>query len=271
MLFGVFALLGAGLGRARPPPADAAALRRLLRRHRRHRHRHGQRRAALATSAPPAWPSSAPSIAMAHLAVGRRLGRHLAALGRRPRPATSSWSGWSLSFVIGVVLLRPAGRRSTRPRLAREPLADHRLRRAVRRVRRWARSPTWCPPTTRPIEPGVPPATPRPPSTASADAGQRPAGRAPRRLPRHRPRVRVRARGRGPARPPRRRRSITDLACERVDYSAGRGICLTADRGAVTTYGATIFDQDLADRRHPRPARPAQPHPGVGRRPPRRP
>ncbi len=39
--------------------------------------------------------------------------------------------------------------------------------------------------------------------------------------------------------------AITDLACERVDYSAGRGICLTADRGAVTTYGATIFDQDL--------------------------
>ncbi|MGZ4709789.1 MAG: TolB family protein [Acidimicrobiales bacterium] len=39
--------------------------------------------------------------------------------------------------------------------------------------------------------------------------------------------------------------AISDLACERVDYSAGRGICLTADRGAVTTYGATIFDQDL--------------------------
>jgi hypothetical protein len=39
---------------------------------------------------------------------------------------------------------------------------------------------------------------------------------------------------------------ITDLACERVDYSGDRGICLTADRGAVTTYGATIFDQDLA-------------------------
>ncbi len=38
---------------------------------------------------------------------------------------------------------------------------------------------------------------------------------------------------------------LTDLACERVDYSAGRGICLTVDRGAVTTYGATIFDQDL--------------------------
>ena len=39
--------------------------------------------------------------------------------------------------------------------------------------------------------------------------------------------------------------AITDLSCERVDYSAGRGICLTADRGAVTTYGATIFDQDM--------------------------
>lgn len=38
---------------------------------------------------------------------------------------------------------------------------------------------------------------------------------------------------------------LTDLACDRVDYSGGRGICLTADRGAVTTYGATIFDQDL--------------------------
>ena len=39
--------------------------------------------------------------------------------------------------------------------------------------------------------------------------------------------------------------AVSDLSCERVDYSAGRGICLTVDRGAVTTYGATIFDQDL--------------------------
>ena len=39
---------------------------------------------------------------------------------------------------------------------------------------------------------------------------------------------------------------VTDMTCERVDYSGGRGICLTVDRGAVTTYGATIFDQDMA-------------------------
>lgn len=37
-------------------------------------------------------------------------------------------------------------------------------------------------------------------------------------------------------------RFATSLACDRVDFSAGRGICLTSDRGVVTTYGARIFD-----------------------------
>ena len=35
---------------------------------------------------------------------------------------------------------------------------------------------------------------------------------------------------------------IDGLTCEVVYYAAGRGICLTADRGVLTTYGAQIFD-----------------------------
>jgi len=37
-------------------------------------------------------------------------------------------------------------------------------------------------------------------------------------------------------------RSLTPLACERVHYAAGTGVCLRADRGAVTTYKALLFD-----------------------------
>ena len=56
--------------------------------------------------------------------------------------------------------------------------------------------------------------------------------------------ARVRAHGRRPPRPPRRsRHHRPDLRAGRL--LGGRGICLTVDRGAVTTYGATIFDQDL--------------------------
>jgi hypothetical protein len=35
------------------------------------------------------------------------------------------------------------------------------------------------------------------------------------------------------------------LVCERVHMANGRGICLSADRGAVTTYSATLFDKDF--------------------------
>ena len=39
-----------------------------------------------------------------------------------------------------------------------------------------------------------------------------------------------------------RRRFIGGMSCEVVAFSAGRGICLTAERGALTTYAATLFD-----------------------------
>lgn len=38
-------------------------------------------------------------------------------------------------------------------------------------------------------------------------------------------------------------RAVVDLACERVDYRAGVGVCLQADRGFVTTYRALVFDE----------------------------
>jgi len=41
------------------------------------------------------------------------------------------------------------------------------------------------------------------------------------------------------------RRVIATLSCDRVDYAGGRGVCLTAARGALTTYSAIVFDQDF--------------------------
>jgi hypothetical protein len=35
----------------------------------------------------------------------------------------------------------------------------------------------------------------------------------------------------------------TPLACDRVHYAGGRGVCLTASRGVVTTYTAIMFDE----------------------------
>jgi hypothetical protein len=49
---------------------------------------------------------------------------------------------------------------------------------------------------------------------------------------------------------PKIARALTSLSCERVAYAAGRGICLTADRGAITTYGADIFDSKFRVTRH---------------------
>ena len=38
-------------------------------------------------------------------------------------------------------------------------------------------------------------------------------------------------------------RFVARLRCERVHMAAGRGVCLTADRGVFTTYGAVLFDR----------------------------
>ena len=38
------------------------------------------------------------------------------------------------------------------------------------------------------------------------------------------------------------RRALPAWSCERVDYAAGRGVCLVAERGVLTTYAAVIFD-----------------------------
>ncbi len=37
-------------------------------------------------------------------------------------------------------------------------------------------------------------------------------------------------------------RTATALHCDRVHFAAGRGVCLEAERGAVTTYAAVLFD-----------------------------
>ena len=37
-------------------------------------------------------------------------------------------------------------------------------------------------------------------------------------------------------------RQATELNCERVHFAAGRGVCLDARRGAITTYAAILFD-----------------------------
>ena len=37
-------------------------------------------------------------------------------------------------------------------------------------------------------------------------------------------------------------RHVTELECDRVDFAGGTGVCLTADRGVVTTYSAVVFD-----------------------------
>jgi hypothetical protein len=39
--------------------------------------------------------------------------------------------------------------------------------------------------------------------------------------------------------------ALTDLRCERVDVAGDRGLCLSADRGAVTSYHLSVFDADF--------------------------
>ena len=41
------------------------------------------------------------------------------------------------------------------------------------------------------------------------------------------------------------RRYVSPLQCDRVHFAAGRGLCLEADRGVVTTYRAHIFDREF--------------------------
>jgi len=41
---------------------------------------------------------------------------------------------------------------------------------------------------------------------------------------------------------PDARRAATPLECERVAFAGGRGICLQASRGILTTFGAVVFD-----------------------------
>jgi hypothetical protein len=40
-------------------------------------------------------------------------------------------------------------------------------------------------------------------------------------------------------------RAASGLTCERVDFAGGRGVCLQADRGVVTTYHGVIFNSRL--------------------------
>lgn len=48
---------------------------------------------------------------------------------------------------------------------------------------------------------------------------------------------------------PQRGRFVGGLDCERVYFAAGRGICLQADRGVITTYNAVLFDDQLRTTR----------------------
>jgi hypothetical protein len=42
---------------------------------------------------------------------------------------------------------------------------------------------------------------------------------------------------------PNARRAVAPLECERVAFAGGRGICLQASRGILTTFGAVVFDK----------------------------
>lgn len=44
-------------------------------------------------------------------------------------------------------------------------------------------------------------------------------------------------------------RSVGPMSCDRVHYAAGSGICLEAQRGAVTTYRGVLFDAHFAVRK----------------------
>lgn len=44
-------------------------------------------------------------------------------------------------------------------------------------------------------------------------------------------------------------REVAPLACDRVHFAAGSGVCLTAERGALTVYRAVLFDAHFAPRK----------------------
>ena len=44
-------------------------------------------------------------------------------------------------------------------------------------------------------------------------------------------------------------REVAPLACDRVHFAAGSGICLAAERGALTVYRAVLFDAHFAPRK----------------------
>jgi hypothetical protein len=44
-------------------------------------------------------------------------------------------------------------------------------------------------------------------------------------------------------------RQVAPIACDRVYYAAGAGVCLIAERGALTVYRAVLFDNRFAIRR----------------------
>ncbi|MEO8681308.1 MAG: hypothetical protein ABI665_19820 [Vicinamibacterales bacterium] len=55
--------------------------------------------------------------------------------------------------------------------------------------------------------------------------------------------------GVAPVAEPNSQRGTSKLACERVSFAAGRGICLQADRGVLTNYEAVLFDDQFEPRR----------------------
>jgi hypothetical protein len=44
--------------------------------------------------------------------------------------------------------------------------------------------------------------------------------------------------------------AVNPLHCERLHFAAGRGVCLTAQRRMLATYGATVFDANFHPRYH---------------------
>jgi hypothetical protein len=48
---------------------------------------------------------------------------------------------------------------------------------------------------------------------------------------------------------PNQPRAITKLNCDRVYFAGGQGVCLTADRGVITTYSAVFSGGDFKPRR----------------------
>jgi hypothetical protein len=50
-----------------------------------------------------------------------------------------------------------------------------------------------------------------------------------------------------PVNAPAGSRQVSEMHCERVDFRAGLGVCLQADRGFLTTYDAVVFDANFRE------------------------